>query len=85
MVAAEGTQVRKNLHAVASTHFNSARWGKEMERRALVRVWYMAGGGVGVRPMSNVQTRRPVGEAGDRFGGGGMGHRGDRGLGCDLL
>jgi hypothetical protein len=39
VVGAEGTRAGKNLHAAVSMLFNSARRGKEMEGRALVRVW----------------------------------------------
>jgi hypothetical protein len=39
VVGAEGTRAGKNLHAAVSMLLNSARQGKEMEGRALVRVW----------------------------------------------
>jgi hypothetical protein len=90
VIGAKGTRAGKNLHAMASTRFNLAQQGKEMEGRALVRVCPCGGRGGGSGAVCGAwqegwwsgwcQTRGRGGlSVKQGTGGGCMGHYGDHG------
>jgi hypothetical protein len=66
MVGAEGTRAGKNFHTVASSRFNLAQRGKEMEGRARAQLQPCAGrsgGGEGFRAVHGGQQKEGWGSA----------------------